>query len=128
MSLFDLGGRASRGAMTRTLGTVRLARAGTIPKVSMGSHLPQLELRAQIAALGIGGVLTLGIISILGTQTQERFQRDVNQSAQLKEKISAVAGDLLTARQVETDFLLQRKDALIIRRQDLVTQAGQRLG
>ncbi|CAO4184849.1 methyl-accepting chemotaxis protein [Methylorubrum populi] len=93
----------------------------------MRLSLPRFNLQAQIEALGVGGVLVLGLISILGAHVQGRFQQMADLSTELKEQAAAVAEDLISARQVETDFLLHRRDALITQRQDLIARAGERL-
>src|SRR5262245_5255524 len=90
-------------------------------------RLPRFDLRAQIALLGIGGVLLLGLISAAGSRTQERFQQAADESTQLRAHVAAVAEGLLKARQVETDFLLRRQEALITRRQELLARAGEHL-
>jgi methyl-accepting chemotaxis protein len=88
----------------------------------------RFDLRFQIAALGVGGVLTLGIVSFVAAHAQARYQQVADASLHLQEQISAVADDLLAARQIETEFLLRRRDALIGRRQAAVARAGERLG
>ncbi|GJD73652.1 methyl-accepting chemotaxis protein [Methylobacterium goesingense] len=93
----------------------------------MKLHFPRLDLRFQIAVLGMSGVLTLGIISVVASNTQDHFQQIADQSMEMKERIASVAIDLLAARQIETDFLLRRQDGLITRRQELITRANQRL-
>ena len=96
-----------------------------LPRIRL--RLPRFDLRAQIALLGIGGVLLLGIISAAGSRTQARFQEAADGSIELKAHIAAVAGGLLAARQVETDFLLRRQEKLIGQRQDLLARAAERL-
>jgi methyl-accepting chemotaxis protein len=82
----------------------------------------------QIALLGMGGVLLLGLISAAGSRTQERFQEAADRSTQLKAEVAEIAASLLAARQVETDFLLRRQEKLITQRQELLARAGERLG
>src|SRR5215470_19567204 len=96
-----------------------------LPRIRL--RLPRFKLRVQIALLGIGGVVLLGIISAAGSHTQARFQEAADASMQLKAHVAAVAQGLLAARQVETDFLLRRQDKLIGQRQDLLARAAERL-
>jgi len=93
----------------------------------MKLRIPRLDLRGQIALLGVGGVLLLGLIFALGSRAQERHQLAADASARLKAHVFALAADLLAARQAETDFLLRRQEALIAKRQALVAQAAERL-
>ncbi|AWN53948.1 methyl-accepting chemotaxis protein [Methylobacterium sp. 17Sr1-1] len=93
----------------------------------MKLRFPSVGLRAQIAVLGVGGVLLLGIVFGWGSWSQERLQASADRAADLSARITAFADDLLKAHQVETDFLLHRKDALIDERQALLTKAGERL-
>ncbi|SFV10963.1 methyl-accepting chemotaxis sensory transducer [Methylobacterium sp. 174MFSha1.1] len=93
----------------------------------MKFRFPSVGLRAQIAVLGVGGVLLLGIVFGWGSWNQERLQASADRAADLAARITAFADDLLKAHQVETDFLLHRKDALIDERQVLLTKAGERL-
>ncbi|KMO31103.1 methyl-accepting chemotaxis protein [Methylobacterium aquaticum] len=93
----------------------------------MKLRFPRFGLRAQIAALGVGGVLLLGGIFGWGSWTQERLQASADRASDLASLIAAVSDDLLKAHQVETDFLLHRRDALIGEREALVAKAGERL-
>lgn len=84
-------------------------------------------LRAQIAALGMGGVLLLGAIYTTGLRTQERQQGTADDSTRLRGAVAALAEDLLTARQAETEFLLQRREPMIAAREARVARASERL-
>ncbi|WP_407520562.1 methyl-accepting chemotaxis protein [Methylobacterium oryzisoli] len=93
-------------------------------------RLPRLRLglRMQIATLGMGGVLLLGLIYTGGARTQAHFQAIADAGARLHAAITAVDRDLVAARQIETDFLLRRQEALIGQREALIARAGERLG
>ena len=94
----------------------------------MAWRLPRMDLRVQIALLGIGGVLLLGAISATGSRTQARYQEAADRSAELRADIALLVDDLLTAHQIETEFLLRRQEALIARREAVLARAGGRLG
>ncbi|TGD95968.1 methyl-accepting chemotaxis protein [Methylobacterium nonmethylotrophicum] len=93
----------------------------------MKLRLPNIGLRAQIAALGVGGVVLLGIIFASGSYSQQKLQVTADHAADLSRLIAAMAEDLLKAHQVETDFLLRRQEALLGERQALLAKAGERL-
>ena len=76
----------------------------------------RLDLRVQIALLGVGGVLLLGTIFASASRTQAYYQDAADWSAALQSDVTAVATDLLGARQAETEFLLRRQEAPIARR------------
>ncbi|MCJ2036591.1 methyl-accepting chemotaxis protein [Methylobacterium sp. J-068] len=85
------------------------------------------SLRVQIAALGIGGVLALGLISAFGSHAQGHFQAIVDQSRELRTRLAEFRHHLLAAHQIETEFLLQSREALIAQRQDQIARAEENL-
>ena len=87
----------------------------------------RLGLRWQIALLGMGGVLLLGLVYMIGLSRQETLQATADASAKLRAAIVAIHADLGTARQAETEFLLKRREALIAKRDAAVTRVGERL-
>ncbi|KTS28979.1 hypothetical protein NS228_15175 [Methylobacterium indicum] len=88
---------------------------------------PNVGLRAQIAALGVGGVLLVGLIFGLGAHNQERLQDEADRAAALAGLVAAVAEEVQQAHQIETDFLLNRRDALIAARHDRLARAATHL-
>ena len=87
----------------------------------------RVGLRAQVALLGVSGVIVLGSIFMSGVRTQERLQVAADHSTQLKSAVTAAADDLLRVRQIETEFLLRRQEKQIDQRQQLLTRAGEHL-
>jgi len=88
---------------------------------------PRIGLRAQIAFLGVGGVLLIGAITTFGSREQDRFQAAADASVRLRGAVAGLADDLLVARQVETEFLLKREEALIGKREAATARALSRL-
>ena len=84
-------------------------------------------LRGQIAALGIGGVLLLGLIYTQGARTQAALQQVADDGARLHAAVSALDRHLIDAHRIETEFLLQRREQLIAEREALIGQMGERL-
>jgi methyl-accepting chemotaxis protein len=93
----------------------------------MSFSLLRVGLRAQVALLGVSGVLLLGSIFTSGVRTQERLQAAADQSTHLKTTMTAMAEDLLRVRQTETEFLLRRQEKQIDERQRLLARAGESL-
>ncbi len=85
------------------------------------------SLRVQIAALGVGGVLALGTISAVSSHSQAEFQGIVDQRLGLKTRIAEFSHHLLAAHQIETEFLLHARDALIARRLEHIARADETL-
>ncbi len=94
----------------------------------MAARLPRLGLRAQIIGVGVSGVLVLGLISAIGAHVQDRLQGEADAATALKSGAGSVAALVVRARQVETEFLLGRREALIDLRQSLVAKALDDLG
>ena len=99
--------------MTKRLGTSTFARG--------------FGLRGQIAALGIGGVLLLGLIYTQGARTQAALQQVADDGARLHAAVSALDRHLIDAHRIETEFLLRRREQLIAEREALIGQMGERL-
>ncbi|GLS44981.1 hypothetical protein [Methylobacterium brachythecii] len=87
----------------------------------------RLGLRLQIALLGMGGVLLLGLVYMIGLSRQEALQEKPDAGARLRSAIVAIHGDLGSARQVETEFLLKRRESLIGKRETLVARIAEQL-
>jgi len=80
---------------------------------------PRLGLRAQIAALGLGGVALIGTIYLVGLQFEAAAQRSADESAELENLMANATEGFLEARQLATEFL-QKRDQKIIERHDQV--------
>ncbi|GJE31616.1 methyl-accepting chemotaxis protein [Methylobacterium oxalidis] len=87
----------------------------------------RLGLRWQIALLGMGGVLLLGVVHMLGQNRQDALQRVADRGSELHAAMIGIHADLGAARQAETEFLLDRREALIAKRETLVARVGERL-
>ena len=87
----------------------------------------RLGLRWQIALLGMGGVLLLGFVHMLGQNRQDALQRVADRGSELHAAMIGIHADLGAARQAETEFLLERREALIAEREALVARVGERL-
>jgi methyl-accepting chemotaxis protein len=85
-------------------------------------------LRGQIASLGLGGVLLLGIIYWLGLATQEGLQRASHESTALRNAIAAIGTDLLESREIESAFLLRPREALVTRREEVIRGTAAQIG
>ncbi|WP_430911521.1 methyl-accepting chemotaxis protein [Methylobacterium sp. sgz302541] len=72
-------------------------------------------------------MLALGVLNLVGSHIQDSLAHDSSSIAGLKSSTSAVVGLITQVHQVETDFLLHRKEALVGKREDLLRQAGQQL-
>jgi methyl-accepting chemotaxis protein len=86
-----------------------------------------LTVRQQIIAVAISGLVVVGAIYLAGWLIDTRVQAKADQSAELTRKVSALSEDLLRARQIATEFLQKRTDALIEAHGKLVAQAQTRL-
>jgi methyl-accepting chemotaxis protein len=84
-------------------------------------------LRGQIASLGLGGVLLLGVIYWLGFSTQDRLQRAADESTALRTAMTAIGMGLLEAREIESAFLLRRQEALAVRREEVIRRTAAHL-
>jgi methyl-accepting chemotaxis protein len=87
----------------------------------------RFSLRYQIACLGIGGVALLGPIYWSGVSTQQHYQAAADASTELLAHVSAMMSGLLRAHQIETDYLLKRRDALIAERDKTLQDVGAEL-
>jgi methyl-accepting chemotaxis protein len=76
-------------------------------------------LRAQIAALGVGGVALIGTIFLVGLRFEAEAQRTADESSTLETLIAGVTEGFLEARQLATEFL-QNHDEKSFARHDQV--------
>jgi methyl-accepting chemotaxis protein len=76
-------------------------------------------LRAQIAALGVGGVALIGTIYLGGLHFEAEAQRSADDSSALENLMSSATEGFLEARQLATEFL-QKRDEKAIARHDQV--------
>jgi methyl-accepting chemotaxis protein len=76
-------------------------------------------LRAQIAALGVGGVALIGTIFLVGLRFEAEAQRSADESSSLETLIAGTTEGFLEARQLATEFL-QKHDEKSIARHDQV--------
>ncbi|GLS64137.1 methyl-accepting chemotaxis protein [Methylobacterium oxalidis] len=75
----------------------------------------------------MGGVLLLGVVHMLGQNRQDALQRVADRGSELHAAMIGIHADLGAARQAETEFLLDRREALIAKRETLVARVGERL-
>ncbi len=87
------------------------------------SRLNSLSLRQQIVAVALSGLIVVGAIYLVGWTIDTRVQSTADQNAELTRKVSALSEDMLRARQIATDFLQKRTDALIEAHGKLIEQA-----
>ena len=82
---------------------------------------PRLGLRAQIAALGVGGVALIGIIYLVGLRFEAEAQRSADEASALETLVASATEGFLEARQLATEFL-QKHDEKSIARHDQVME------
>ncbi len=78
---------------------------------------------ASVGALGIIGLLAVGIIVYFGAEKQVAARRDLTAASKSLETLDAVKIDLLEARRSEKDFLLRRKDEYVQKHDTAVAAA-----
>ncbi|HUI95649.1 MAG TPA: methyl-accepting chemotaxis protein [Xanthobacteraceae bacterium] len=79
-------------------------------------------MRAQIAALGLGGVALIAAIYMVGLRFEAEAQHTADDSAVLESLITNVAEGFLEARQLATEFLQKRDEKLLARHDQILTQ------
>jgi methyl-accepting chemotaxis protein len=84
-------------------------------------------LRAQIAALGVGGVALIGSIYLVGLRFEAEAQRSADESSALATLIANATQGFLEARQLATEFLQKRDEKSIARHDQLMTQLAETL-
>jgi methyl-accepting chemotaxis protein len=84
-------------------------------------------LRAQIAALGVGGVALIGSIYLFGLRFEAEAQRSADESSALATLIANATQGFLEARQLATEFLQKRDEKSIARHDQLMTQLAETL-
>jgi methyl-accepting chemotaxis protein len=87
----------------------------------------RLGLRAQIAALGVGGVALIGAIYLVGLRFEAAAQRSADDSAALETLMANAAEGFLEARQLATEFLQKRDEKTIARHDQLMTRLAETL-
>ena len=87
----------------------------------------RIGLRAQIAALGVGGVALIGTIYLVGLRFEAEAQRLADESSALATLIANATQGFLEARQLATEFLQKRDEKSIARHDQLMTQLAETL-
>src|ERR1700736_6681125 len=82
----------------------------------------RLELRAQIAALGVGGVALIGGIYLVGLRFEAQAQRSADESSALETLMASAAEGFLEARQLATEFLQKRDNRSIARHEEVMAR------
>src|SRR5262249_26759112 len=88
---------------------------------------PRPGLRAQIAALGVGGVALIGTIYLVGLRFEAEAQHSADESAALATLMANATQGFLEARQLATEFLQKRDEKSIARHDQLLTQLAETL-
>jgi methyl-accepting chemotaxis protein len=78
-----------------------------------GGPRKSLGLRWRIAVLGVGGLLMVGAVNLAGWHLEARKQQIADQSAALDGDVAALALDVLQAKQLATEFLQKRTEAIV---------------
>ena len=91
--------------------------------------LTQLNLRlshkiAALGALGIVGLVLVGIIYSLGHASQEHYRRIAADTRDIADQIDKLAIDLLEARRAEKEFLLGLDERQVARHTELTKTIG----
>jgi methyl-accepting chemotaxis protein len=87
----------------------------------------RLGLRAQIAALGLGGVALIALINAVGLRFQSAAQQTADESAMLATLVANVTEGFLEARQLATQFLQKRDEKLVERHTGVVARLTENL-
>ena len=87
----------------------------------------RLGLRAQIAALGLGGVALIALINVVGLRFEGEAQRTADESAKLESLIANVTEGFLEARQLATQFLQKRDEKLVEQHTEVLARLTQNL-
>ncbi len=85
----------------------------------------RIGLRAQIAILGIGGVILVSGIYFAGLHGQAAFQRSADVATHLKMLVDDVAQKFLRTYQIDTEFLLRRNEKMIAQHETEVARFGE---
>ena len=95
----------------------------------LGRFTPRINfgVRQQIVTVAISGLVVVGGIYLVGWLIDTRSRALADQSAELTRKVSALSEDLLQARQIATDFLQKRTEALVEAHGKLVERARDHL-
>src|SRR5262249_12557629 len=86
-----------------------------------------IGLRTRITALGVGGLAIMSAIYFVGWRIEGATMEQADRSAALAGAVAALSEDLLAARQVATDFLQKRSEALIDSHARIIDNAKGRL-
>ena len=86
-----------------------------------------IGLRTRITALGVGGLAIMSAIYFVGWRIEGATMEQADRSAALAGAVAALSEDLLAARQVATDFLQKRSEALIDSHARIIDNAKSRL-
>jgi len=87
----------------------------------------RLGLRAQIAALGVGGVALIGTIYLVGLRFEAEAQRSADESAALGTLVAGATEGFLEARQLATEFLQKHDEKTIARHDQVMARLGETL-
>jgi methyl-accepting chemotaxis protein len=74
---------------------------------------PKPGLRAQIAALGVGGVALIGTIYLVGLRFEAEAQRSADEASSLETLMASAVEGFLEARQLATEFLRKHDEKSI---------------
>jgi methyl-accepting chemotaxis protein len=75
----------------------------------------RLGLRAQIAALGLGGVALIAVVYLIGLRFEGEAQRAADESAGLATLIANISDGFLEARQLATEFVQKHDESHVVR-------------
>jgi methyl-accepting chemotaxis protein len=87
----------------------------------------RLGLRAQIAALGLGGVALIAVIYLVGLRFEGDARRSADDSAALQSLVSTVTEGFLEARQLAIQFIQKRDEKLIERHAETLARLVENL-
>ena len=88
---------------------------------------PNISLRIQIAAVGISGVVLVGLIYLQGLRAQAALQAAADYAVSLEVLTTQIAQDLLEARQTAFEFLIKRDEKRVAQHNDLIKRARERM-
>jgi len=105
---------------------MRYLRIGSLLK-PLATVRPNLSLRLQIAAVGIAGVVLVGVIYLQGLSTQTRLQAAADEAMSLEILTTTIARDLLEARQTAFEFLIKRDEKRVTQHNETIKRARERM-